>query len=156
MEQTFRRSVTTVRWSSTVGCEWFRATRERSPHIGMCRRWTASLCLDNEQGITNQSLIQHVLIDRPVALTSERASLVLWLIPKNVMNEAIGALKANASKCLLILLLSRPSCIKKVTKPNAAGALCNIMAKKTIISTSVCDVVAAAPNAMPSAKGMSN
>lgn len=47
--------------------------------------------------------------------------------------------------------LSIPSCSKNVTRPNAAGALCNIIAKNTMISTSAWLVVAAAPRATPSA-----
>lgn len=31
---------------------------------------------------------------------------------------------------------SMPSCSRKLTRPNAAGALCNMIAKNTIISTS--------------------
>lgn len=62
-----------------------------------------------------------------------------------------GAANENIIKCLRTRIRSRPSCIKKETKPNAAGALCNMIAMKTIISTSVLDVAAAAPNAIPSA-----
>ncbi|OTF74540.1 hypothetical protein BLA29_011669 [Euroglyphus maynei] len=72
-------------------------------------------------------------------------------MPKYVRNDAVGALIENQNKCRLARVRSNPSCRRNVTRPNAAGALCNNMAKKTIISTSACDVVAAAPNAIPSA-----
>lgn len=53
---------------------------------------------------------------------------------------------------LVLIYLSIPSCIRKVTRPKAAGALCNIIAKNTIISTSAWLVEAAAPSATPSAE----
>lgn len=45
----------------------------------------------------------------------------------------------NNNELLLLLFKtyrSMPSCNKNVTKPNAAGALCNMIARKTMISTS--------------------
>lgn len=58
----------------------------------------------------------------PVALTSERASLLLLLRPKYVTMDITGAASAKTSKCFLIRFLSRPACIKKETSPKAAGA----------------------------------
>lgn len=87
----------------------------------------------------------------PVALTSERASLLLLLSPKYVTMDITGAASAKTSKCFLILFRSRPACIKKETSPKAAGALCSIIATNTINWTLVCEVEAAAPKATPSA-----
>ena len=69
----------------------------------------------------------------------------------NVIKAKIGAETENISKCFRALLRSRPSCRRKVTRPNAAGALWSIIARKMIISTSNSLVAAAAPNAIPSA-----
>ena len=69
----------------------------------------------------------------------------------NVIKANIGAETENISKCFRALLRSRPSCSRKVTRPNAAGALWSIIARKMIISTSNSLVAAAAPNAIPSA-----
>lgn len=63
----------------------------------------------------------------------------------------IGAARAKIVKCLRTLARSRPSWMRNETRPNAAGALCNMMAANTIISTSVLAVDAAAPSAIPSA-----
>jgi len=54
-----------------------------------------------------------------------------------VTTARTGAASAKIIKCFLIRCLSRPSCNKKVTRPNAAGALCNIMAKNTMNSMSI-------------------
>ncbi len=69
----------------------------------------------------------------------------------NVASASAGALSEKMSRCRLTLTRSRPSCSRKVDRPNAAGALCSMMARKTMTSTSVWCVVAAAPRAMPSA-----
>lgn len=59
---------------------------------------------------------------KPVDL--EETTLVEFIFNKiNVMIPITGAAIAKIAKCLLTLALSRPSCIKKETKPNAAGAL---------------------------------
>jgi hypothetical protein len=68
-----------------------------------------------------------------------------------VTSAMVGADTENISKCFLARFRSSPSCKRNVTSPNAAGALCNMIARKTIISTSSWLVAAAAPRAMPSA-----
>ena len=45
-----------------------------------------------------------------------------WLRPRNVSIARAGAAKANTSRCLRMRFLSRPACIRKETRPNAAGA----------------------------------
>lgn len=70
-------------------------------------------------------------------------------------NHQCALLPDVPTRCIDINLantyLSNPACMRNVTSPKAAGALCSMMARNTISSTSAWDVVAAAPSAMPSA-----
>ena len=66
-------------------------------------------------------------------------------------NAPIGAAAEKISKSLCILLESLPPLARNEVRPKAVGALCNIMAKKIINSTSEWWDAAAAPSAMPSA-----
>lgn len=72
-------------------------------------------------------------------------------MPKYVMSVRSGADMEKIPRCRRIRCLSMPSWSRKLTKPNAAGALCSMIARKTIISTSWWLVLAAAPSATPSA-----
>ena len=62
-----------------------------------------------------------------------------------VVKANVGAAKENARRFFRIFDLSTPSYIRNVTSPNAAGALCNIMARNTMNSTSTWCVAAADP-----------
>ena len=53
-----------------------------------------------------------------------------------VVNAIVGAANENVIRCFRIFVRSTPSCIRNVTRPNAAGALCSMIARKTINSTS--------------------
>lgn len=45
-----------------------------------------------------------------------------WLRPKKVSMARTGAARAKTRRCLRMRFLSRPACIRKDTRPNAAGA----------------------------------
>ena len=53
-----------------------------------------------------------------------------------VITAIVGAETEKIIRCFRALFRSKPSCNRNVTRPKAAGALCNIIAKNTMTSTS--------------------
>lgn len=107
-------------------------------------------CRNTHKNVPPENNSTHPVVQARPSSPPKRARPSRWTMDQ-VNTAPAGAAKLNMARCVRILRFEKPCFSNTEVRPNAAGALCSMMAKKMTSDSEVDGAVEDAPKAMPSA-----